>query len=370
MYPYQFIIDLFEDTSFKAFSYLPRPDKGWNTGSENGRFETYEFYAAQDLDEINDKIDHSLYTSKGYFDRSYNGKTLVILPFTITARFVALRSLNHDTYATCAEFDLYVDPTPNRTYVDEFTNGDLCFLQMDRTGWTITANGEHTTTGTEGPATNIIDGLSNTIWHTKYDNGGSGWHDERGDGPYGFKIDLGKETTFKAFSYMPRQTAQNGNFRDYEFYAASTEAELNTLIANNNSLSKGNIDHTTIKSTLITFYKPITAQYIALFSINFDRWAACAEFNLYSDVEKKENDEIATTIQIDEKTDNVYSPFKMDRTGWKITANSEETNITTSNKEGPAFYILDGDTDSLWHSKYDEKQFGHHDERLSPTDPF
>lgn len=63
----------------------------------------------------------------------------------------------------------------------------------------------------EGPISNIIDGTSPYIWYSKYDSKQEGGHDERKEknDPFQITIDLGKEVTFRAFSYMPRPNSPN-----------------------------------------------------------------------------------------------------------------------------------------------------------------
>lgn len=115
----------------------------------------------------------------------------------------------------------------------------------------------------EGPAIYIIDGNSSTFWHSKYNNDGYSELMHEGD-PYQITIDLKTETTFRAFSYMPRQFGENWKFRHYEFYVAQTKDELDAKILNSNYSSKGDINYTSILSTLVIFPYPETGRYISL----------------------------------------------------------------------------------------------------------
>lgn len=368
--PYQITINLGSSTTFKAFSYMPR-----KTGQPNGRFRTYDFYVAQTLEELTRKINNCDYTAKGFIDHTSDKSTLVILPFTETARYIALRSLNHDTFGTCAEFNLYSDPkgptpTPMAFFIDEERDKFWNSKRIDRSGWSITANSEQTTNaGNEGPIANILDGNTNTLWHSRYNNNGAGGHDDRATNtdPFEFKINLGQMTTFRAFSYMPRKTGDpNGRFRHYEFYMAQTQDELNTKMQNNEYSAKGDIDHTLALSTFVFFYKAEKAQFIALRSLNHDSYGTCAEFNLFSD--SSDIPKFTTNVSVNEQTDQLYLPYRMSRSGWSITANSEQT--TSTNNEGPVTNILDGNANTHWHSKYNDNEAGGHDERTASTDPF
>lgn len=66
--------------------------------------------------------------------------------------------------------------------------------------------------------------------------------------------------------------------------------------------------------------------------------------------------------------ENVYWTKQIDRKDWKVTANSEQ-NIKPGTKEGPVGNIIDGNLETIWHSKYNDKEGGH-DERKDKKDPF
>lgn len=165
----------------------------------------------------------------------------------------------------------------------------------DRSAWTVTSNSEQTTSAAiEGPATNIIDGQQETFWHSKYNDALAGGHDDRPQAtdPFQFTIDLGQETTFRAFSYTPRQKGeagwQNGIFIHYEFYVANTKEELDTKIQERNYISNGDFEYTsqessTDQTSLVIYPEPKTGRFIALLSVNHNNYASCSEFNLYSD---------------------------------------------------------------------------------------
>ena len=105
----------------------------------------------------------------------------------------------------------------------------------------------------DGPASYIIDGDNSKFWHSKFNDNGDG-HDDRPrkTDPFQFTINLGKETTFKSFAYMPRSAGVNGKFGHYEFYAAQTSEELYMKIHDKNYLAKGDFDK---NSPISSFYK-------------------------------------------------------------------------------------------------------------------
>ena len=61
-------------------------------------------------------------------------------------------------------------------------------------------------------------------------------------------------------------------------------------------------------------------------------------------------------------------PTLIDRSVWKVTANSEQ-NIKPGTKEGPVGNIIDGNIETIWQSKYNNNEGGH-DERVDKKDPF
>lgn len=75
-----------------------------------------------------------------------------------------------------------------------------------------------------------------------------------------------------------------------------------------------------------------------------------------------------TTVLINELLTNAWTPFLINRTGWIVTANSEQT--TKEGREGPIANIIDGTSPYLWHSKYNDNEEGGHDDREEKNDPF
>lgn len=76
---------------------------------------------------------------------------------------------------------------------------------LDRSDMKATANNERSGYG----AANLLDGKTNTIWHTDWDN--------VPDEAY-VEIDLGGSKTFNRLSYLPRQGETGGNIKGYELW--------------------------------------------------------------------------------------------------------------------------------------------------------
>lgn len=187
--------------------------------------------------------------------------------------------------------------TPTIILVDYLQEGYWSSYRInDRSDWKVTANNEHSqaANAVEGPVRNIIDGNRGTYWHTRWKTTEEGNHDDRpgNTGSYQITIDLGKETTFRAFSYTPREKGnegwQNGNIQNYEFYVANSKEELDNKVQNNEYLSKGRFEYTkqetsTDKTSLVIYGVPETGRFISLLYVDpGTSHGSCSEFNLYS----------------------------------------------------------------------------------------
>ena len=363
--PFIATINLGKETTFRAFTYMPR-----QVGDPNGRFKHYEFYVAQTQEQLTAKINNNEYLSRGDIDHTLALSTLVVFRTAQTGQFIALKSYDHDNFATCAEFDLYSDSPEmpciySKLMINEIADNTWTPYKINRSGWTASANSEKSPNGNDGPASYMIDGNTNTMWHSFYESGGHNDRPSNSD-PFIATINLGQETTFVAFSYMPRQAGDpNGKFKRYEFYAAQSQEELNTLINETQYTARGEINRSATLSTLIMFEKPITARYVALISLDHtDNYATCAEFNLYNGIPSNPLPtpppapaQLSSKEIVDEETDTFWTSYKFDRSGWKPRANSEERTVH-SNGDGPLSYMFDGNANTWWHSNYGT---GHND---------
>lgn len=121
--PFQFSINLSKITSFDAFSIMPRQDD-----QTNGRFRHFEFYVAETQDELDSKIQNNDFLSSGDINYNSNLSTLVYFNTTIKAQFIVIRSLYHDGFGSCAEFNLYsfqITPTPTKSELPTPTKSKL-----------------------------------------------------------------------------------------------------------------------------------------------------------------------------------------------------------------------------------------------------
>ena len=92
----------------------------------------------------------------------------------------------------------------------------------DGAAWSVEVSSEQANDGQGKDA--LIDGDSETYWHSRYDDNGEGTN---GELPVDVTLDRGKaKGAFKTLGYLPRTTAANGNWQEFEVYAADTEADL------------------------------------------------------------------------------------------------------------------------------------------------
>ena len=89
----------------------------------------------------------------------------------------------------------------------------------------ITAGSEHAASGSEGPASNLFDNNTSTIWHTSYSGDGT-TIDQRW-----LEVDLDEDTWVQAVRYLPRQNGSNGTILKANIYVSSDHGETWTHAA-------------------------------------------------------------------------------------------------------------------------------------------
>ena len=227
--------------------------------------------------------------------------------FTATAAdgymFSAWTTASKDTVSVSNPYTFTA--TSDLTLVANFDRDPL----LDRSEWTITASSEETSgegTG-NGLATCIIDGKTNTHWH-------SAWKESSPAYPHWFLIDMKESKAFDAFEYVSRgagsstdDSNNNGNIVNYQLYTSDTEIDPAALQ-----------DATLVTSGLFTYdgvnkvhrveFNSVKGQYVMLYatgqSANGGKHASCVEFYLYSSnfaVSVASADEAMGTVYIQEE---------------------------------------------------------------------
>ena len=159
----------------------------------------------------------------------------------------------------------------------EGESGSVTVPALDRTGWTAVADSYHNASGpSDGPASNLLDGNLDSIWHTNY-GGGTGDQSY----PYEVIIDLNGSKTFSCFSYTPRQQGEdtNGNIKGYELHY-TTDGTTWTQAA------KGEFKYEGVNPIYVNLDNAVTAtkvKLVATSSKNGQQFAGGAEFNLHAD---------------------------------------------------------------------------------------
>ena len=165
----------------------------------------------------------------------------------------------------------------------------------DRSDWTITADGWNTDNGT-GKVEAIIDGNTNTYWHSDYTNNNQ-------DMPHWFMVDMKKAQKVGAVGIVTRQAAVgvNGHIKDYEIW---TGTDANSLTKQ----TEGTLTYS-LDEEWIDLPQQVDAQYVKVViksAQNGRKFACCAEFRVAS--ANPNADVPLTTFEIDEPVNRQWTP--------------------------------------------------------------
>ncbi|WP_234323651.1 discoidin domain-containing protein [Streptomyces sp. NRRL F-2580] len=189
---------------------------------------------------------------------------------------------------------------------------------LDRTGWTATASDEETA-GENGRAANVLDGNTSTLWHSK-------WSGTPTPPPHVLTIDMRQTSVVSALVYRPRTNGPNGRVGEYSISLSTDGQSWGTPVAT------GTLADDASAKTL--GFAPQGARYVRLTALTEaggrGPWSSAAEIDMLGDPGTP-----AATVDLS-------------RTGWTATASDEET----GSENGRAANVLDGNTSTLWHSKW------------------
>ncbi|WP_455683024.1 discoidin domain-containing protein, partial [Thomasclavelia sp.] len=115
------------------------------------------------------------------------------------------------------------------TYTIKVSNMGNCEI-IPTKGQSAIAGSQHSTSGTEGPAANVLDGDISTIWHTNYSGGTIPMKDRW------IEIKLAERQTICGLRYLPRQSGDNGKILGYEIYISNDNGQ------NYNKVTEGQWD--------------------------------------------------------------------------------------------------------------------------------
>jgi phospholipase C len=125
------------------------------------------------------------------------------------------------------------------------------------------------TAGENGAGANAVDGDTNTIWHTQ-------WQDAAPGCPHEIVIELTPAATIKGFTYLPRQDdSENGTIKGYELYVSNDGNDFGQPVA------KGEFENS--KDLKTVTFAPQTCRFIklkALSEANDGAWTSAAEIGV------------------------------------------------------------------------------------------
>jgi len=117
--------------------------------------------------------------------------------------------------------DNYKDWSLNLT-TGRWSGGDSRYLPKD--GWKLLMVDSEETSAEDDKGIYAFDGLSSTIWHSKYTGGTTPL-------PHEIQIDMGATYNLTEMSYLPRQdNNDNGVVGQYEFYASTDSSNWGTSV--------------------------------------------------------------------------------------------------------------------------------------------
>ena len=196
---------------------------------------------------------------------------------------------------------------------------------LDRTGWTAVADSYHNASGpSDGPASNLLDGSLDSIWHSNY-GGGTGDQEY----PHNVVITLNGTKAFKCFSYTPRQQGEdtNGNILGYELWVSDATDKLAVDAAGWTKVAEGKFKYNGVNPIYVNLAEECSAtqvKFVATSSKNGQKFAGGAEFNLHSEFAPEVKDDRSFATSNLELTDVAISNTAatingVAKTGKKVT---------------------------------------------------
>ena len=136
---------------------------------------------------------------------------------------------------------------------------------INRNKWTVTADSSNS----DGPATNVLDSSTSTIWHTQFDPVNAPL-------PHNITIDMKSTLNVSGLVYTPRQDgSSNGNIGQHQVQI-STNNKTWTTVAFGQYL-----DDNEVKTTPFT---PVPARYIRILALteagNRGPWTSAADISV------------------------------------------------------------------------------------------
>lgn len=215
---------------------------------------------------------------------------------------------------------------------------------VSREGWSITASSSHSN-GLWG-AEKMIDGSAGTYWHTNYGDGG-----KKDLPPYIITITLPEKKEISGFSYVPRQDNPTGIVTAYNVYVSENAEGQASLIAS------GRMDADMQTKDVSFGYNIGVRTFVFEITEGNYGYGTCAEFNLLapSGASSKTVAEanMGKTIEIGADVDDGSSSMgeELSREGWTVESSSVHP-VELWKPDN----MLDGNTNTYWHSSYTDSE--------------
>ncbi|WP_327676884.1 discoidin domain-containing protein [Streptomyces sp. NBC_00467] len=189
---------------------------------------------------------------------------------------------------------------------------------LPRDGWTATASDHETVRGDHRPL-RVLDGDPNTMWHSR-------WSPTAAALSHSITIDIKETAVLSALVYRPRATGTNGRIGEYAIHLSADGVAWGAAVATGTLA-----DDATVKTLS---FAPKGARFIRLTATTEaggrGPFSSAGEINLLGD------------------PGTAASVVDLPREGWTASATSYET---ARGAHAPAA-ALDGDPDTLWHSRW------------------
>ncbi len=183
-------------------------------------------------------------------------------------------------------------------------------------------------------AQNAFDGNENTYWHTSYE-AENGQITTMAPYPHYLSVDFGKTVTLYGITYVPRKGNQGGVFNNYTIYGSTDGKEFKKIKSGNFAYTDG------IKTKTVELDKTELRAIKIETTDSISNVATAAEIKFLTAPHEKEAVKKAPVTGNGKSLEGV--PF-LDRTGWVASGESFVS--------GHPMKILDGDTNTHWHSDY------------------
>ena len=143
--------------------------------------------------------------------------------------------------------------------------------RLSRTGWIATADSQETA-GSDGRASNVLDGSTATIWHTVWSVAPAPPH------PHRIVLDTARAQTVSGVAYLPRaRRAPNGTIGAYEVHVSLDGANWGTAVAS------GTFPDT--RAEKVVRFDEVSARYVRLTALseagNRGPWTSAAEITFF-----------------------------------------------------------------------------------------